>query len=112
MSAPASMISSTNFAGFDDHHVNVDRQVGHLADRLDDRHAVGDVRDEVAVHHVEVEGSGPGRFDRSHLRREVAEVAQQQRRQHHRRWVAKFIKNVAARHIGGRSAARHGRRSW
>jgi hypothetical protein len=59
-----------------DHEVAVDRQRGVFEQRLDDRQAEGEVRDEVVVHHVDVKPVG-GFLDGLRLVREPREVGRQ-----------------------------------
>ena len=47
----------------DDHEVDVDRELGCGADSLDDRETDADVGHEDAVHDVDVDEVGAGRFD-------------------------------------------------
>ena len=107
MSAPASRSRRCKSAGRDDHQVHVERQVGHAAHGLDDRHAVGDVRHEVAVHHVEVQGAGAGGFDgrtsgsrlpKSHNTATAGRPA----------GLAEFVENAATRHGGAPAAPQTG----
>ena len=56
-----------------DHQVHVDRQVGDLADALDDGLAKGEVRHEVVVHHVDMHEVGVG--DGLEVAFEVAEIS-------------------------------------
>ena len=51
----------------DDHQVEVERQRRRRAERLHDRRADRDVRDELAVHHVDVNHVGARHLDRLHL---------------------------------------------
>jgi VWFA-related protein len=57
-----------------DHHVAVERQLGHGPKRLDHRRSEGDVGDEVAVHDIDVEDGGSAAFGRGDLVGEMREV--------------------------------------
>jgi hypothetical protein len=65
---------------FDDHEVDVDRELGCGADGLDDRETNADVRHEDTVHDVDVDEVGAGRFDVMDLLAEPAEISRQDRR--------------------------------
>ena len=56
------------------HEVHVDGQLGGASYGFDDERADGDVGDEVAVHHVDVDPSGAGELGGSYLIVEVSEV--------------------------------------
>jgi hypothetical protein len=71
-----------------DHHVHVERQIGLATHGFDDRHAVSDVRHEVAVHHIKVQRASAGLGHGAHFGGEIAKVAQEERRQNHRRRLA------------------------
>jgi hypothetical protein len=64
----------------EDHQVQADGQPGRLADRPHDHRPDGDVRNEPAIHHVDVDPVGAGGFDGLDLAREVAEVGGEDRR--------------------------------
>ena len=57
-----------------DHQVRVERDLGHRAERPDGARAEREVRDEVGVHHVEVDPVGTGPDHPAHLVGEVAQV--------------------------------------
>ena len=63
-----------------DHQVDVQRQPGGAADRLDHRRADRDVGDEVPIHHVEVEERRPAALGPRDLLGEAAEVRGEDRR--------------------------------
>src|SRR5207249_9259355 len=65
--------------GLHDHQVEVERQPRALADRVEDRKAHRDVRDEAAVHDVDVELIGAGGFDPGDLLGQDAEVGGENR---------------------------------
>ena len=62
-----------------DHQVNVERQRGAAADGLDKGRSEGDVRNEMPVHYVEVEGVRPRGFRRTDRARQVGEVGREER---------------------------------
>ncbi len=62
------------------HQMNVDRQFRIAANCFDDRQPVGQIGDEMAVHYVQMQGSGPSRLDTADLVGQMAEVTEQQRR--------------------------------
>jgi hypothetical protein len=64
--------------------VYVDWQAGQAANGLTNRHSVGKVWDEIAVHNVQVQGLNSGRFEFANLALQVAKIAQKERWQHHR----------------------------
>jgi len=66
--------------GPDDHEVRVERKPRHLSDRCDEGGSHREVRDEVAVHHVDVEQVCPGRLGRADLITEAVESRAQDRR--------------------------------
>ena len=61
-----------------DHQVRVERQLGDLAHRFENRHAHRKIRHEVAVHHIEVEQVGARTLDRANLVAETREIGGQQ----------------------------------
>ena len=63
-----------------DHQVHVERPGRDALDRADDRRANGDVRHEVAVHHVDMDQVGAAPFDRGDVAPEVREVCREDRR--------------------------------
>ena len=63
-----------------DHQMHIEWQVGDAATGFDDGEAIGDVRHEVAVHDIEVQGTRAGRFDSADLAFQVAKIAEQERR--------------------------------
>jgi hypothetical protein len=65
-----------------DHEVHFKRHIRRFPHRLDHDRPVGELRHEPAVHHVEVEGLGPGVFEPLDLAGQVAKVAEQQRGEH------------------------------
>ena len=62
-----------------DHQMAVEEELGALAERPHDHRTDGEVGDEVAVHHVDVEQVGRV-GDAIHLGRELSEVGRQDRR--------------------------------
>jgi hypothetical protein len=102
-----------------DHQVNVERQRGGRARRRDDQRADGEVRDEVAVHHVDVNPVGPGGGNGGDLLAQAAEVAGENRggdeQVGHRRasyhWYARAPCNFAVRRRPDRLHAVRLRRS-
>ena len=69
--------------GLRDHEVRLDRHAGGLPHGLDHHPPVAELRHKLAVHHVEVQGRGPGRFEPLHLAGQVPKIAEEQGRQHH-----------------------------
>ena len=57
-----------------DHQVDVEHFLGVRAQRLHDRGSNGDIRDEMPVHHVDVNPVGAGGVDGAHLLAEPREV--------------------------------------
>jgi len=57
--------------------MHIQRQIGDSPNGLNDRNADADVRHEVAVHHVQVQGRGPGRLDRTYFLLQMGKVARQ-----------------------------------
>ena len=66
--------------GVRDHQVDIERQLGRLAQRLHDRHANRDVGNEVAVHHVDVHLVGAAARGGGDLGAEIREVSGENRR--------------------------------
>ena len=66
--------------GIVNHQVDFQRQTGHGPQRFDDRHSHGQVGNEVAVHHVDVDAIGSGRFGLGHLRAQSGKIGRQDRR--------------------------------
>ena len=64
----------------DDHQVHVERKLGELAHRLDDLRAEGEVGNEAAVHHVDVNPVGAACLEPRDLVGEMREVGAQDRR--------------------------------
>ena len=62
-----------------DHQMDVERLGRVRAERLHHRRADGDVRDEMAVHDVDVDPVGAGLVDRAHLLAEPREIGGQDR---------------------------------
>ena len=60
--------------GFDAHEVEVERERGDVAERLDERLPEGDGRDETAIHDIEVEEVDTGGFGGADFVGEAAEV--------------------------------------
>ncbi len=63
-----------------DHQMRVEDFFGVRADRLDDVGAIGNVGDEMAVHHIEMDPVGAGRIDGANLFAEPGEIRSQDRR--------------------------------
>ena len=63
-----------------DHQVGVEDFLAVRAHRLDDVGAVGNVGDEMPVHHVEMDPVGAGRIDRAHFSAEIGEICGKDRR--------------------------------
>ena len=63
-----------------DHQMRVKDLLGVRAHRLDDVGAVGNVRNEMAVHHVEMDPVGAGGIDRADLFAKPGEIRRQDRR--------------------------------
>ena len=61
--------------GLDDHQVEIERNRRRLADRLHDRGTQRDVRDELAVHDVDVDHVGARRRDRLHLFAQAGKIS-------------------------------------
>ena len=70
--------------------MHVERQLGNPPDRLDNRHANTEVRDKMAVHHVEMQCRHARGFHRPHFTLQMREIASQQRREHPRTGCAKL----------------------
>ena len=68
-----------------DHQMRVQRQIGKTPQRLDNRQPVGQIRYEIAVHHIQVQCLHSRRFQTPNFALQVAKVAEQQRRKHQRR---------------------------
>ena len=86
------MMSAAGFAKIvdvalrlDDHQVRVERQRRQLAQVADDLRPPGDVRNEAAVHDVEMQVVRAGRFDDGDLLGDAREVGREQRRRDERR---------------------------
>ena len=62
-----------------DHQMGVEDLLGVRAHRLDDIGAVGNVRHEMPVHHVEMDPVGAGRIDRADLFAQPGEIRRQDR---------------------------------
>ena len=62
------------------HEVDVERLLGVRAQRFDHRRADGEIGDEMAVHHVDVQPVGAGFVHRADLLAELREVSGQDRR--------------------------------
>ena len=65
--------------GVVDHQVTVQEQIGVGAQRFHDRRANGQVRHEVAVHHVDVKPIGPARLGRGGGIGQSSEIGRQDR---------------------------------
>ena len=65
-------ISRRPHVGILNHEMRVERQVAHLAQRLDHRHTHGEIRHEMVVHDVDVDAVGG--LDASHLPAHVGEI--------------------------------------
>ena len=63
-----------------DHQVHIERHVRDALQRSHDRRADGDVRDEVSVHHVDVNEIGAAAFGGSHRLTERGEIGGEDRR--------------------------------
>ena len=63
-----------------DHQMRVEDLLGVRAHRLDDVGAVGNVGNEMSVHHVEMDPVGAGRIDGADLFAELGEIRRQDRR--------------------------------
>lgn len=61
----------------DDHQMNVERELRRGAHGAHDKRANGDVGDEPAIHHIDVDPIGAGSVDRSHLLGELSKVCGQ-----------------------------------
>ena len=70
----------------DDHQVDVERLCRRAADRLQHDRPDGDVGDEAAVHHVDVDPVGAGGVDGAHLLAQSGEIGGQNRRSDDDRW--------------------------
>ena len=57
--------------------MNVERQIGHGFELLDERHAERQVRNEMAVHHIDVDEIGAGTLEHANIALEVHEVGRQ-----------------------------------
>src|SRR5262249_27052266 len=66
--------------GVGDHQVAVEREVSHPPSRFDDQRSYRDVWNEVAVHHVDVNQSGPASLDSLYLFAKHREVGGKNRR--------------------------------
>ena len=77
-SAPASMKASQIRIDRRDHQVDVERQFGVLAQGSQDGRAEAHVRNEMAVHDVQMQPIGAGRFDRGDFLPQPAEIGGQQ----------------------------------
>ena len=73
-----------------------DRQRRIAANGIDDRQAIGQIRDEMAVHHVQMEHLGPGRLDPLNLVGQMPKVAHQQRRHDNRQRRSQLRKSRTA----------------
>ena len=62
------------------HQMRVEDLFGVRAHRLDDVGAVGDVGNEMPVHHVEMDPVGAGRIDGAHLFAQFGKIRRQDRR--------------------------------
>jgi hypothetical protein len=62
------------FFGFNDHQMNIQGQVGDLADGFDDAGAKGDVRDELTVHDIHMDPIGTGLRRLTNLIAQLTEV--------------------------------------
>ena len=65
--------------GLDDHEMDVERLCRRAANGLEHDRADGDVGNETAVHHVDMDPVGPGRVDGAHLLAQAREVGRQDR---------------------------------
>ena len=65
------------------HQMGVENLFGVRAHRLDDVGTIGNVGDEMAVHHVEMDPVGAGGIDGAHLFAEFGKVGRQDRRRNH-----------------------------
>ena len=79
-SAPARANVLDEAIRLDDHQVQIERHLRRPAERLHDVRADGEVRDELTVHHVDVNQVGAGRLDRLHLLAQAREIGGQDRR--------------------------------
>ena len=66
--------------GMREHQVDAEREAGRLPRHGDDIRAEAEIRDEVPVHDIEMEGIGPGGFGASRLRRQGSHVCRKQGR--------------------------------
>ena len=62
------------FLGFHNHQVNIQRLLGFLLNRLNDRDSEGDVRHETTVHHIAMEPIGLASVDHLNVAFQVQEV--------------------------------------
>ena len=66
--------------GLDDHEMHIERELRQLPDRLDYLGAKGEVRDEPAIHHVDVNPVGAAGLEARDVVREMPEVGAEDRR--------------------------------
>ena len=76
------------------HQMRVEDFLGVRAHRLDDIGTVGNVGDEMTVHHVEVDPVGTGRIDGAHLLAQFGEVGSQNRRRDDQGAWCKLLRHV------------------
>ena len=84
MVGPGTVIGRQIIGRVRDHQMGFDRQGRIAANGIDDRQAIGQIRHEMAVHHVQMEHLGSGRLDPLNLVGQVPKVAHQQCRHHNR----------------------------
>ena len=76
-----------------DHQMNIERLRGMAPQRADRGGPHGDVRHEMAVHHVDMDPVGAGGIDRAHLLAEPREIRGEDRRRNEQRTAHGGLRN-------------------
>ena len=65
----------------DNHQVDIEQQIRHSPECFHNGHAKREVRHEIAIHHVNMQGPCAPHFQPGNLAGEICEIARKQRRQ-------------------------------